>query len=802
MAVLAVLAVCGERGCSRERLLALLWPESDESHARHGLRDALHTLRHTLTPACIPSSASLLRLDPAVVASDVVEFTQAMASGRLADAARAYRGPLLDGFHLDGAPEFEHWLAGERTRLARECVEALEALATSAESTGTWVEAVGWWGRAVEHDPINSHFVLHQVRAMSVIGDRANAVQAGEQHVRHLREEFGLEPDPAVLAMIGRIRRGDLPVPHDGAARLLGMAGLAAVAVVVAGVRTSRGPRTGGADAGPPRTAIAVLPFRNLTTDTAQAWFAAGLHDELLSQLANVAELRVIGSASVSGYGQTDRPLDQIGQELAVGSIVRGSVQVAGGRLRVIVHLLDPATGADLWAETYDRPLNDAFTVQSDIAQRVVSAVGVALSRAEAGGLTEPPTANSDAYLLYLQGLEYAGRPGDQREDLAIAQRQYERAIRLDSSFALAHAALSTIHWRIFSRRLDTSPARAELQLREARAALRLAPDLPEAHVAMALTYCCGRYSDRQEAEALMAASRYAPNDASLWNAISVVQARLGNWDSVEAAFERARRLDPRNADLLQAQGNRLHCLGRYPEAIETYRRAMLLAPDYVQPHIALGWSYILWQGQTDTLRAALAAQPDIEPGGGAPRVGLEHAILMTLDRQPDSLLALLRSLEGETWTSGESFFSRQALAATAHLLRGDTVAARAANESVAVQIDSALRARPNDASLHMMRGGVMAELGRRAEALREVRWLEQSDGYRNNHNCPPEPEARALILAQLGERDSALAAIERLLAGPSRVTAHTIRLDPVWDPARRDPRIEALLLKYRNPGP
>ncbi|HMA43963.1 MAG TPA: tetratricopeptide repeat protein, partial [Gemmatimonadales bacterium] len=118
--------------------------------------------------------------------------------------------------------------------------------------------------------------------------------------------------------------------------------------------------------------------------------------------------------------------------------------------------------------------------------------------------------------------------------------------------------------------------------------------------------------------EALTAASRHAPNDASLWDAISVVAARLGNWDSADLAFERAMRVDPRNADLLQAQGNRLHCRRRYAEAIETYRRALLLAPDYVQPHIALAWSYILWKGETDTLRSVLAGLPDIEPGGGA----------------------------------------------------------------------------------------------------------------------------------------------------------------------------------------
>jgi TolB-like protein len=578
------------------------------------------------------------------------------------------------------------------------------------------------------------------------------------------------------------------------------VAGIATVVALAAAIETVGRSRTRAAEVRPPRTAIAVLPFRSLSPDTSSAYVAIALRDELLAQLAKVAALRVIGSASVGGYQQTSTPLHRVGQELGAGSIVEASVQVLGNRLRVIVQLVDPGTGAHLWAETYDRSLDDAFAVQSDIAQRIVSAVGVTLSRAEAGDIAAAPTADAEAYLLYLQGLEYARRPGDMREDLAIAQQFYERAVRLDPTFALAHAALSTVHARVLSRRYDTSPERAARQLREARTALRLAPDLPEAHVALALAYCCGRQSDQRALAEFTAASRRAPNDPTLWSWIAVVQARLGNWDGADAAFERARRFDPRDATLYLAQGNRLHCRRRYAEAIDTYRRALLLAPDLVQPHIALAWSYILWQGQVDTLRAVLRGMQDAEPGGGAPRVGLEHAIIYTWDRQPDSLFALLRTLHGEAWTSGEGFQARLDLAGSAYMLAGDTVAALAAFDSEATLLDSALRVHPGDASMHMTRGGLMATLGRRAEAMREVRWLERSDGYRNNHNCPNEPEARALILVGLGETDSALAAIERLLAGRSRISAHTLRLDPLWDPIRSDARFQALLVAYADP--
>jgi len=161
-----------------------------------------------------------------------------------------------------------------------------------------------------------------------------------------------------------------------------------------------------------------VLPFRNLSADSSHAYFAAGLHDELLTQLAKVASLRVVGRTSVRGYEETSKPLRQIGEELAVGSIVEASVQVIGNRLRVTVQLLDPVTQADLWTESYDRTLGDAFAVQSDIAQRIVTAVGATLTSAEAGAIAAAPTRNAAAYDFYLQGLRMTGGRVSAREPL------------------------------------------------------------------------------------------------------------------------------------------------------------------------------------------------------------------------------------------------------------------------------------------------------------------------------------------------------------------------------------------------
>ena len=843
-AVLAVLAVCGDLGCTRDRLLALLWPESDEARASQGLRDALYAIRRALGPDAVLSVGRLLRLDPTGVACDVVTFMQALASGRLAEAARGYAGPLLDGFHLDDAPEFERWLDGERTRLAREYAEALEQLAAAAERAGAWHEAVGWWGRAVEHDPVNSHFVLQQVRAMAAIGDRANALKVADGHARRLREEFDLELDGEVLAGIELIRRGQTPTPHRNvlprttaapaertpvaetsverlapaaapgsgdstpvrrtttpgrARRWVPWAATVAAAVVVGGAfgvgRWLRAPTT---EVRRPRTTIAVLPFRNLSADPSHAYFAGGLHDELLNQLARVASLTVVGRTSVGGYLETSKPPRQISEELGAGSIVEGSVQVVGNRLRVIVQLLDPISEAPLWSENYDRTLDSAFTVQSDIARRIVMAVGAKLTSAEAGTIGSAPPPSFQAYDFYLQGLEYSRRPGLLRENLESAQQLYKRALALDSSFAPAHAALSYVDWGMNRLGYDRSAANLERARHEADVALRLAPNLPEAHLAKGLTRYVVLGDYRGALNEFAVGLRGAPNDAELWGWIGRAHRDLGHWDSALVALDRARRLDPRNANLYQAIGDTYHRIHRYREAIAAYRRERSLAPDVVQARLSMAWSYVLWKGELDTLRAVLRGLPlDADPGLGGEALGTGRLDLALMERRPDSVLALLRLIPWTVGTSAEATLSRTLWAAQAYLLRSDTAAARAADDTAAALLGVQERAHPDDVNLHNMHGRILAGLGRRAEALREARWIARSEAYRRNPDVAAE---RAQILARLGETDAALADLERALAGPSVVSASLLRLQPYWDPIRNDPRFQALLVKYANP--
>jgi serine/threonine-protein kinase len=583
-----------------------------------------------------------------------------------------------------------------------------------------------------------------------------------------------------------------------GRLALFGVAGVVAVGGALLMLRPGRG-REAPAPAGPvhERTAIAVLPFQNLTAEGPHAYFAGGLHDELLTQLSKVAALTVISRTSVMGYEGTRTPLRQIASELGVGSVVEASVQVVGGRLRVNVQLIDAATDAHLWAERYDRTLNDAFAIQSDVAQQIVAAVGAALSDSEQQRLTAAPTANPEAYRLYLQGREYWTRPGFVGQNYEIAQQLFEQALTLDSSFALARAALSQVHGRLYSLRLDPSPARFARQREEAEAALRLAPSLPQAHLAMAGVYNANH--DLQPAvKELAIALKGLPADAELWLLAGAVQGRLGNWSEAIVAYNGAAQLDPRNATLFYALGTSFTWTRRYPEAVRAYDRALSLAPDFHIAAVVRGWTYVHWEGQLDTLRLVLRRLPRDAPLESYGTKVAHDVQLLYWQRQPDSLLHLLTTARAEAFDGQPFFWPKSLYAAWAHQLRGDRLQARAAFDSALALVDSVLRKLPDDWRVRAARGLALAGLGRSDEARREARWLEQSVVYRKDAFAGPLcAEARARVLAQAGDADAALDQIDRLLAKPAFFSIHSLRLDPLYDPIRNQPRFKALLAKY-----
>jgi TolB-like protein len=584
--------------------------------------------------------------------------------------------------------------------------------------------------------------------------------------------------------LAGNVRR----VAAVAAALLIGALGYGAIA---------RSGHSGPATVA--RTSIAVLPFQNLSAEGPHAYLAGGLHGEILTQLYKVPALRVIGRTSVMSYNSPNPPpLRQIASELGVGSVVEGSVQVVGERVRVNVQLIDAATETPLWVEQYDRTLDDAFALQSDMAQQIVATVGVALSSAERKGLTEVPTASVDAYLLYLQGLEYQRRPGFRRRNFERAQQLYEQALALDPDFALARASLSRVHGFMYWLRYDMTPERLARQQEEAAAALRLAPDLPQAHVSMGHVYAVGPADSRAALGEHRLALRGLPSDADAWRWVAQAHRRLGEWEQYAAAFERAVQLDPRNATLLWDQGGGTHeRMGRYAEAVRWYDRASSIAPDFHEAAISKGWAYFFWRGHLDTLRVAL--NPLIEQAGLGRAWSTQHARLLLYDRQADSLLQVLAVAQARVFEGALQFEPTSLYAAWAHQLRGDTAAARAAFDSAIVLLDSAILEYPDDWPVHHARGMALAGLGRRDEALREVRWLQECLIYREDAYLRPGVAlGAARILAQAGEASAALDVIEQLLAERhSALSVHVVRLDPRLDPIRKHARFKALLAEY-----
>jgi len=576
--------------------------------------------------------------------------------------------------------------------------------------------------------------------------------------------------------------------------------GGALVAVVVIAVIAARTLRS-GSGAAHARTSVAVLPFENLSTGE-NVNFASGLHNELLSQLAKVASLTVMGRTSVAAYDTTTKSPGEIGDELEVGSIVEGDVQVIGERLNVNIRLLDVSTGRVVWTNKYERTLDDAFAIQSDVAQSIVAELGAALAGSERNALAIAPTKNAEAYRLYLHGQEYTSRPGRLREDVETAQQLYEQALNLDPQFALAHAGLSYAHGVMFWFRYDPRPERVELQRTEAETALRLARDLPEAHWAMGMAHYWGRRDYQAALAELAIATRGLPNDAELASHIGAVHRRLGNWKEVDAAYEKAATLDPRSAQVFNDMGgNTFRHTRRYEDAVRAYDRALSLAPDLREAAINKASVFSIWRGEADSMRAVLARMPFDAASGAAGSIALSRARLFLRLRQPDSLLSVLARVDDGALVDQVSYQPKSLFAAWAHDLRRDTVAARASYVAALAALDSI----PTDVAdhrIHAARGLALAGLGRKQDAMREAQWLRQSAAYRNDALFGPwVAEDRAMILARVAEPDAALDEVERLLSGPGQLSVHILRADPRWDPIRENPRFKALLVKYASPG-
>ena len=542
---------------------------------------------------------------------------------------------------------------------------------------------------------------------------------------------------------------------------------------------------------------IAVLPFQNLSDEKENAYFADGIQDDILTNLSKIGDLKVISRMSVMSYrGDGAHNAREIGKALGVATLLEGSVRRAGNRVRVSVQLINANNDEHIWAEDYDRDLTDVFAIQTDLARKIASALQAKLSPNENARLDRQPTKDSDAYLLYVQAHDYANRPDRFRETSLKAEELFEQAIKLDPNFALAFAGLSMVQSWLYHE-AEPTPARREKARLNANEALRLQPDLPEGHLALGYSYY---YGDRDYQRALAEfeiAKRDLPNQADAYSAIAAIQRRQGKWAESNVNFEKSVSLDPKNANVLFNFAFNYMAQRDFQTADKIFDRAIAADPQSFAAHGMKSALAIAWKGDVGFAENQLSSvPPGFDPDG---LVTSARAGVLTLQRKFAEALQVTQQFRGETLTNPERAPCPKAfLEGSLYLHLGDKEKARAAFEQARPVAERLMREAPNDAARHAQYGAILAGLDQKQEAINEgKRAVELLPESEDAFDGPIITASLAEIYTWVGEPDEAFRLLDHLLTVPNGLTVPTLKLDPTWDPLRKDPRFQALVDKY-----
>jgi len=544
---------------------------------------------------------------------------------------------------------------------------------------------------------------------------------------------------------------------------------------------------------------IAVLPFDNLSRDPENAYFADGIQDEILSMVAKIGDLKVISRTSTAKYKSKPESLRQVGLELGVTNLLEGSVQKAGDRIRVIVQLIDAGADNHVWSETYDRELKDVFSVQSEIAQSIATALRAKLSPGETHSLGESPTRDSEAYETYLKAgyfqREAISRNGDPAILLPQALDLYSAAVTRDPSFALAWAQISYIHSWMYWFGVDDSPEQMRLADEAAQRAISLDPQLGEAHLATGYVAYWGRRDYATGMKEFEVARKLLPNNPDVSIAIGSICRRRGDWATAIEEFKRAASLDPRDAQLWSESGYLLGFSRRYGEALQAMERALTIQPDYWDALCGGALLALASDGDIARANAFIARVPaSVDPQGQVRFVRYRVALrtrdfakaVAVLEGAPD--LILTDPVHSPVATAGLRGVALEAM--------GDTAAAHQEFEAAIRLLEEKIRAGRNEPSLHAALGRAYAGLDRSSDAVREgAKAIELRPVSQDAFDGTFYLYDFAEIQARVGNTDEALSAIRQLLdlSAGLMMSPAILRLDPAWDPIRGDPRFQKL---------
>jgi TolB-like protein/Tfp pilus assembly protein PilF len=553
---------------------------------------------------------------------------------------------------------------------------------------------------------------------------------------------------------------------------------------------------------------IAVLPFENLTADKQNAYFADGIQDDILTNLAKIRDLKVISRTSVMGYRDNPPGTREIGKALGVGAVLEGSVRREGNRVRLNVQLIDTETDQHLWAEDYDRELTDVFAIQTDLAQKIAHELQAQLSPREKEQIMRKPTENDDAYLAFVQ----AGSWHTSLESFAKlkeAEKLYQRAIQLDPKFSLALANLSTLESWIFHA-FEPVEVRSELARSYAQRALDLQPDLPEAHLARGFSLYYGDRDYGAALKELAIAQGGLPNDAQVSLVIGAIQRRQGHWKESTASLEKTAELSPNDVWVLENLAYNYQMLRDYKEANRLVDRGLVIDPKSVTLWSLKSQLAIDERGDLRVAEKALDLLSGSATGAGVKgkdELSVEDRTMLILSGANVALLQgkyeeALATLEGATDEafSGKpgDLFEKSLMVGLAHRKLGHGAEAQAAFSKAKELAETEVRAAPNDARRNANLARALARLGEKdaaiAQAKRATDLLPESvDAF----SGPEMTGVLAEVYAVTGENAKAIALLDGLLSRPSMVTTASLRIDPAMDGLRDDPKFQELLQKY-----
>ena len=547
-----------------------------------------------------------------------------------------------------------------------------------------------------------------------------------------------------------------------------------------------------------PEKSIAVLPFENLSDEKENAYFADGIQDEILTDLAKVADLKVISRTSVMQYKTgTKRNLREIAADLGVAHVLEGTVQRAGNRVRVSAQLIDARTDSHLWAERYDRNSADVFAIQSEVAKNIVAQLKVNLSPSEKAAIDVRPTRDLEAFDLYLQAKQLINtfhETPDWKETLLKAIRLLDEAISRDANFGLAYCLATRANEALYWFNLDHTPVRLAQARAMAQKALTLAPDSGEAHLAQALVYYHGDRDYAHAREELAIARRTLPNSAEVYSVTGWIDRRQGRWEDAVKNLEKAAELDPRNSIVLNDLAVLHDVLRRYDDEEAVFDRAIAANPSSATYFQLMRAGIELQKGNLKTARIGLDSLPvGYDPAGATTSTRINLALY-----ERDAALAatiLAQSKLEELVGSTGSLLPRSWFEALIARAQGDAQKARDAFVVARSKIEAKLQQQPDDGLLLSMAGLIDAGLGHDKEAL--------AKGRRAVELRPINDDALdgavvitnlAMTYAWLGNNDSAIERLTFLAKAPGGPDYGQLKFDPAWDGLRSDVRFTKIV--------